>query len=106
MRELERAIKELQAQLSDNPEDLRSLLRLGDLFLRAGRVNDAVGCYWRAADVYERDGYFLKAVAVCKQIARADPGQREPVRAALTRLGAALGLPLEALLPQEKGRGR
>ncbi len=103
---IERAIDETRRALAENPEDVRALLRLGDLLTRTGRIHEAAGPYWRAADLYERDGFFLKAVAVCRQILRMDPGQREAVRAAMLRLSVTLGLPVETLMPEVNGRGR
>ncbi|MCC6751969.1 MAG: hypothetical protein IT371_30230, partial [Deltaproteobacteria bacterium] len=90
----------------DNPEDTRALLRLGDLLVRTGKPDEAAGPYWRAADLYERDGFFLKAAAVCKQIYLLGSGQHLAVRTALTRLAEVLGLPLEVLLPKAaRGNG-
>lgn len=62
------SVRELEALLTRDPNDVRALLRLGDLYLTANRVESALPLYERAARRYESTGSLLKAVAVCKQV--------------------------------------
>ena len=69
----DRAIEEFLKLLEDKPGDLPMMNRIGDLYLNAGKVRDALDMFKRAAQGYERDGFAPKAVAVLKKARRAAP---------------------------------
>ena len=48
-------------------------MKIGDLYARKGSNKDAVDTYARVAETYAVQGFFLKAVAVYKQILKLDP---------------------------------
>lgn len=68
-----KAIAEYQRLVRQDPNDIRSKLKLGDLFIRAGQRDAAIEILKSVADFYSRQGFTLKAVAVYKQILRINP---------------------------------
>ncbi|TFH29830.1 MAG: tetratricopeptide repeat protein, partial [Myxococcales bacterium] len=55
--------------------DVRSLLKIGDLHVRKGDRGSAIGTYETVAGHYAQQGFFLKAIAVYKQILKLDPSR-------------------------------
>src|SRR4029079_13783986 len=92
---VEAAIKEYERLLDDNPNDVNTLNRIGDLWVRINRNDEAVKTYGRIADHYARDGFFLKAIAIYKKINKLDPSKLD-VYAKLADLYAKQGLAMEA----------
>jgi len=72
--QLDRAIVEYEQVVALDPKDPRSLLKLGDLYTRVGETKKAVATYRKVALQYGDEGFFLKAVAVHKQILKLEPG--------------------------------
>lgn len=72
--QLDRAISEYEKVVALDPKDPRSLLKLGDLYTRVGDSKNAVATYRKVALQYGDEGFFLKAVAVHKQILKLEPG--------------------------------
>ncbi|AKF06161.1 tetratricopeptide repeat protein [Sandaracinus amylolyticus] len=69
----DKAIAELQKLVKADPSDVRTWLKIGDLFAKKGSTREAVDTYAKVADQYATQGFFLKAVAVHKQILKLDP---------------------------------
>ncbi len=92
---IEDAIQEYERLLSDNPNDVNTLNRIGDLWVRINRPNEAVDVFTRIADHYSRDGFFLKAIAIYKKINKLDPSRLE-IYEKLAELYAKQGLAMEA----------
>src|SRR5919108_4153902 len=92
---IEPAIKEYERLLDDNPNDVNTLNRIGDLWVRINRTDEAVKTFGRIADHYAKDGFFLKAIAIYKKINKLDPSKLE-VYARLAELYAKQGLAMEA----------
>ena len=70
---LENAIKEYRKVLAENPNDTNTLNRVGDLYARLERYDEAVKLFTQIAEKYTRDGFFLKAIAIYKKIIKLDP---------------------------------
>jgi tetratricopeptide (TPR) repeat protein len=70
--QIDRAITEFENIVKADPGDARSLLKLGDLYTRRGDSKGAVATYRKVAAQYATEGFFLKAVAVYKQILKLD----------------------------------
>ena len=70
---VESAIREYRKLLSDNPNDASTLNRLGDLYVRIDKIDDAVRLFSQIADRYTEDGFFVKAIAIYKKIIKLDP---------------------------------
>jgi tetratricopeptide (TPR) repeat protein len=64
----DRALEEYQRILREEPSDTRTLLKLGDLQIKMQAFADAMSTYDRVAQLYETQGFAVKAVAVYKQI--------------------------------------
>src|SRR5579862_7613705 len=74
---IEPAIKEYERLLDDNPSDVNTLNRIGDLWVRINRTDEAVKTFGKIADRYAKDGFFLKAIAIYKKINKLDPSKLE-----------------------------
>ncbi len=92
---IEPAIKEYERLLDDNPNDVNTLNRIGDLWVRINRNDEAVKVFTKIADHYSKDGFFLKAIAIYKKINKLDPSQLD-IYAKLADLYAKQGLAMEA----------
>lgn len=92
---LRQAIEELQALLKESPADVRTHLKLGDLFLRVQEPRHALGHFEAVAAAFEAEGAFLKAVAVRRQMLRVEP-RHLPSLAAIAELSLKLGLTADA----------
>src|SRR4051812_4978660 len=92
---IEPAIKEYERLLDDNPGDVNTLNRIGDLWVRINRNDEAVKVFGRIADHYSRDGFFLKAIAIYKKINKLDPSKLD-IYAKLADLYGKQGLAMEA----------
>ena len=92
---IEPAIKEYERLLDDNPSDVNTLNRIGDLWVRINRNDEAVKVFSRIADHYSRDGFFLKAIAIYKKINKLDPSKLD-IYAKLADLYGKQGLAMEA----------
>src|SRR5579859_5153410 len=92
---IEPAIKEYERLLEDNPNDVNTLNRIGDLWVRINNNSEAVKVFSKIADHYSRDGFFLKAIAIYKKINKLDPSKLD-VYAKLADLYAKQGLAMEA----------
>ncbi len=69
----DRAIKEYQKLLAEDPSDMRAKLKVADLLVRSKDISSAVKVYREVADQYARDNFHLKAIAVYKTILKLVP---------------------------------
>ncbi|MDP9192596.1 MAG: tetratricopeptide repeat protein [Acidobacteriota bacterium] len=92
---IEPAIKEYERLLEDSPNDVNTLNRIGDLWVRVNNNGEAVKVFSKIADHYSKDGFFLKAIAIFKKINKLDPSKLE-IYAKLADLYAKQGLAMEA----------
>lgn len=91
----------LYRQIVDrDPKDVRVWIRAADLEARLGHRDAAIEAYLKAADLYGEQGFYLKAVAVYKQITRLDPDLVE-VNRRLAELFQKLGLLADAMAQYE-----
>ena len=74
---LDKAIVDYEKLVAGDPNDSRSLLKLGDLYTKKGAVHAACETYAKVANQYADQGFFLKAVAVYKQVLKLDPSKLE-----------------------------
>ncbi len=94
--QIRRAIKEYEAIVAAYPDDIRVLLKIGDLQARESLTAEAVKTYNEVADYYVAHGFFLKAVAVYKQLLRVRP-EDSAAQMRLADLYAQLSLFSDAL---------
>src|SRR5512141_3307589 len=87
----DKAIRAYEKILADDPKDVRFLLKIGELQQKKGDQRAAAETFGRVADAYGEQGFFLKAVAVYKQMLKLAP---EDVRVSerLAQLYQQLGL--------------
>ncbi|MGE5276003.1 MAG: tetratricopeptide repeat protein [Acidobacteriota bacterium] len=71
------ALKEYLRVLDENPKDISTLNKVGDLYVRINRPSDSIPFFTRIADYYAKDGFFLKAIAIYKKINKIDPARLE-----------------------------
>jgi len=71
--QLPKAIKEYQRAVELDPKDMRCRQRLAETFNRAKMVEEAIGEYQIVAKSYSENGFYLKAIAVFKQIQKLTP---------------------------------
>ena len=74
---LDAALKEYLRVLEENPKDISTLNKVGDLYVRINRPSDSIPFFTRIADFYAKDGFFLKAIAIYKKINKIDPARLE-----------------------------
>ncbi|GEM_PF-758445 len=67
------AIDEYRKIVEADPGDLTTVNTLGDLYVRAGRIQDAIKNFSRIAESYREGGFTLKAIAMLKKISKLDP---------------------------------
>src|SRR5262245_1864216 len=77
------------------PDDGSWPQKAGEMHRRLGQPHDAADAMARAADVFSRQGFLLKAIAVCKLVLGLDP-RRDDVQRRLAELHAAR----QAVAPQ------
>src|SRR6476620_4159702 len=91
----DKAIKEYQKVLEADPKDVRVLQKLGELYQKKNDNAQAANYFTKVAESYSGDGFFLKAVALYKQVQKLDPNLFE-VNVKLGELHQQLGLMSEA----------
>jgi len=64
----DKAILEYQRLIQADPNDARTLLKVGDLQSKMGAYPDAISTYETVGKLYSQQGFALKAIAVYKQI--------------------------------------
>jgi tetratricopeptide (TPR) repeat protein len=64
----DKAILEYQKLVESDPNDVRTLLKIGDLQLKQEAYPEAIATYERVGRYYAQQGFALKAIAVYKQI--------------------------------------
>lgn len=71
---LEAALAEYQLVARAAPEDLSSRQKVAELLQRLGRKQEAIGAYAGVAEDWARQGWLLRAIALCKVILQLDAG--------------------------------
>jgi tetratricopeptide (TPR) repeat protein len=69
--------------------------RVGDLHLRVGQIDDAIGLFEKSADEYALSGFLNNAIALCNKILRQRPGHVPTLRR-LARFSAEKGMIVDA----------
>ncbi len=76
---LPQAIAEYQEILRHEPRDQVTLMTVGDLYVRQGETFKALEYFERLAQIYARDGFLTKAIAIYKKIAKLAPEETRPL---------------------------
>ncbi|MGC9325100.1 MAG: tetratricopeptide repeat protein [Desulfomonilia bacterium] len=67
-----------EAALEKRPNDTVLLKKLGDLYLKANKLDHASEIYVRLGDTYSAKGFYPKAIALYKQSLKINPGWETP----------------------------
>src|SRR5450432_111702 len=94
--QIDKAVKEYLRIVQEDPKDVRVWLKIGDLYAKKGAKQDAIDTYLKVARFYDDQGFYLKAVAVYKQILKLDP-RLVDVILKLAELYRRLGLMTDAM---------
>src|SRR5438874_11224255 len=86
----DKAVKEYQRVLELDPDDVRILQKLAELYQKMNRKAEAADCFATVARTYSQQGYYLKAVALYKQVLKVI--ERVEVNIRLAELYQQLGL--------------
>src|SRR6267142_4952591 len=87
---LDKAVKEYQRVLELDPDDVRVLQKLAELYQKMNRKAEAADCFEKVARTYSQQGFYLKAVALYKQVLKVI--DRVEVSVRLAELYQQLGL--------------
>jgi len=87
----DKAIAEYRRLVEKDPKDVRSLLKIGELQQKKGDNEAAAATLLEVGNSYASEGFFLKAVAVFKQVVKLAP-ERVDVMLRLADLYKQLGL--------------
>jgi tetratricopeptide (TPR) repeat protein len=74
---LKKTIKEYQQHLEKKPDDIKTRIKLGDLYLRRGNLDKAVKEYFKVGERYINEDLDLKAIAMFKRILVLSPMMME-----------------------------
>src|SRR5260370_893715 len=88
--QFEKAVKEYQRVLEIDPDDVRVLQKLAELYQKMNRKAEAADCFEKVAKTYAAQGFYLKAVALYKQVLKVI--DRVEVNVRLAELYQQLGL--------------
>jgi tetratricopeptide (TPR) repeat protein len=70
-----KAIKDYSKIVELDPADVRSRQKLAELYVRTNKNTEAYEQYESIAKYFSTNGFYLKAIAIYKQMQRLDPGQ-------------------------------
>ncbi len=74
-KQVSKAIKDYVKIVKLDPADVRSQQKLAELYVRTGKNTEAYEQYESVAIHFSDNGFYLKAIAIYKQMQRLDPGQ-------------------------------
>ncbi|MDP2689132.1 MAG: tetratricopeptide repeat protein [Deltaproteobacteria bacterium] len=69
---LDKAIAEYRSAADVDPRDISIRLRIGDLYVKTNRKDEAIKEYTEVAKANAQRGFYLKAIAVYKQVLKLD----------------------------------
>lgn len=92
----DKAISLYQKLVEDDPKDVRTLLKIGEIHTKKGDKTEAKKIYKRVGESYSEQGFFQKAVAVYKQALKYDARDVE-VMLKLAELFEQLGVMNDAM---------
>jgi CRP-like cAMP-binding protein len=75
--ELRKALECFKNHCAQDPEDLRSQLKVAELLERLDQKKEAIQMYQKVAEAYARDGFLLQAISINKMILRLDPSSKD-----------------------------
>lgn len=70
----EKELKDALASTQANPQDLRQKIRLAEVYFRMKDIPKGIEIFTEVAEAYTLEGFYLKAVAIYKNMIRMSPG--------------------------------
>lgn len=92
-----KAVSELKKVLKREPDNIRALTRLGDVYAELGEMASAREAYVHVGDFYRREGYLLKAISMYKALTERFPEDAD-LLVALGDLFRQMGLFSDAVI--------
>ncbi len=92
----DKAIAEYRKLIQEDPSDVRTWLKIANIYQRKGSIKEATATYEKVAKRFADQGFFLKAVAVYKQILELHP-DRPDISLRLAEMYEQLQLVSDAL---------
>ena len=89
--QFDRALRDYEQIVTADPKDVKHRQKLAELLVRCNRKDDAIREYETIAKYYDENGFYLKAIAVYKQVQRLDPSNIE-ISLALAALNEKQGM--------------
>lgn len=71
--QIDKAIKDYEQIVALDPNDLRNRQKLAELLVRVSRKQEAIEEFEKIGKYYANNAYYLKAIAVYKQVQKLDP---------------------------------
>jgi cAMP-dependent protein kinase regulator len=75
--EWRKALEHFQKHCAEQPEDIRSRLKVAELLERLGQKKEAVQAYRKVGEAYAKQGFLLQAISINKMILRIYPSSRD-----------------------------
>jgi len=72
-RKFSQAIQQYLEIVEQDPSDVTLLNTIGDLLVREGNLSDALVMFHRLADIYFREGFYVRAIAIYRKIVKFEP---------------------------------
>lgn len=94
--QIDKAIKDYEQVVALDPNDLRNRQKLAELLVRVNRKQEAIDEFDKIGKYYANNAYYLKAIAVYKQIQKLDPANTS-ITVMLAELNIKQGLEGNAL---------
>jgi tetratricopeptide (TPR) repeat protein len=95
-KKFKKAIVLYKEAIAEDPNDIRTRLRLSELLYQAGRTEEALAVLRYVGDYYREHGFLLKSVAVYKKMVEVDPKLTE-LHGTLAALYFQLGMAPDAI---------
>jgi len=95
-RKFKKAIALYKQVMAEDETDIRTRLRLSELYYQAGRLEEALEVLQVVGDYYRDHGFLLKSVAVYKKMLEVDPTRTE-LHGTLAQLYFQLGMAPDAI---------
>jgi tetratricopeptide (TPR) repeat protein len=86
-----KAMKEYEQLIKESPNDIRSHLKLGDVYLKNGDSDKAITEYLKVAELYMQEDLSTRAISVYKRVLSLDPKRVEALQP-IAKLYFKLGL--------------
>ena len=99
--QFDKAVAEYLRVVKEDPHDIRTWLKIGDIYTKMGLRPEATATYQKVAKYYSDRGFHLKAVAVYKQILKLDPTLFQ-IHVSLAEAYEKLGLVSDAVAQLEE----